>query len=137
MSNNPDLMEESKNNKINNNIVHTILTHSAPLWNLPAHRPRCLEAILYLEMASIKYHRKISTYNINAFAEELELVPMLRHRMEATRNIIDFCEGIGNEQSHVFGKNNGLNSHLQFSQKADISALQSLIKDRLHLVYVC
>lgn len=117
-------------------IVDTVLTHSAPLWNLPAHRPRCLESILYLEMASIKYRRKICKYNINAFVEEFELVPMLRHKMESTRNIIDFGEGIGNEQSHIFGKNNGLNAHLQFSEKADILALQSLIKDRLHLVYV-
>lgn len=137
-SNSPDLIEDNKRNYENNNInvINTVLTHSVPLWNLPCHRPRCLESILYLEMASIKYQRKICKYNINAFVEEFELVPMLRHKMETTRNIIDFCEGIGNQQSHVFGKNNGLNSHLQFSQKADISALQSLIRDRLHLVYV-
>ena len=133
MDNSPDIAEEEEESKTAN--IQTVLTHSAPLWNLPCHRAKCLESILYLEMASIKYQRKICKYNINAFVEELEL-PLLRYNMQTTRNVIDFCEGIGNQQTNIVGNNNGLNSHLEFSQQADVSALQSLIRDRLHLVFV-
>ena len=68
--------------------------------------------------------------------EELEL-PFLRHGLQTTRSVIDFCEGIGNVEARIVGKNNGLNAHLERSQKADIPGLQSLVRDRLHLVWVC
>eukprot|EP01084_Bolivina_argentea_P190967 328059_1 len=106
-----------------------LLTHSAPLEdNLPAHLARCLEAILYLEMCKLNYQRQISKYNINYFATELEL-PMLRYDRETTRNVIDFME-----RKHT----PSLNSKLELSdvQKADVTALQSLIRDRLHLVFL-
>ena len=122
-------------NNVSSEPITTMLTHSAPLWNLPAHRARCLEAMLYLEMADIKYKRKFVKYNINYFYSELEL-PLMRHNIQTTRNVIDFCEGIGNEKSLVMGTNNTLNSHLESPQQADVSALQSLIRDRLHLVFV-
>lgn len=125
----------SQNTEEHKQIVDTVLTHSAPLWNLPCHRPQCLEAILYLEMASIPYKRKHSRYNINCFVEELEL-PFLRHGLQTTRSVIDFCEGIGNVEARIVGKNNGLNAHLERSQKADIPGLQSLVRDRLHLVWL-
>merc|ERR1712228_19233 len=91
--------------------------------------------MLYLEMADIKYKRKFVKYNINYFYSDLSL-PFMRHNVDTTRNVIDFCEGIGNEKSFVMGTNNTLNSHLESPQHADVSALQSLIRDRLHLVFL-
>jgi len=115
--------------------VETVLTHSVPLWNLPCHRPQCLEAMLYLEMASIPYKRVPTKYSINYWDSGLEL-PFLRCGLQTTRSVIDFCEGIGNETAQIVGKNNGLNAHLEVSQKADIVALQSLVRSRLHLCYL-
>ena len=108
----------------------TVLTHSVPLWNLPCHQPKCLEAILYLEMSGIAYKRKITRYNINVFSDTQ--LPFLRHGLQTTRSVIDFYEN-----AQIAKEHNSLNSQLQLTQHADVTALQSLIRDRLSLVFVC
>ena len=43
----------------NNNEPVIVVTHSTRLWNLPAHRARCLETMLYLEMVGAKYEGRM------------------------------------------------------------------------------
>ena len=112
-----------------------VITHSAPLYNLPCHKPRCLESMLYLEMldSSLDYQRKICSYNINPFSKSIEL-PIVRYK---NRTIIGGSNNSTIDTLENIFKNSGLNCQLSPTQKADLIALTSLIRDKLHLVTVC
>lgn len=121
----------------------SVLTHSAPLWNLPAHKTSCLESLLYLEMMGIPYKRRISYYNINPFIEDINPLPIIQYtkkpnpkkNMNEDENAL--CFASTNIYDFLLSKNEkNLNESLSPTQKADVIALSSLIRDRLHLVTV-
>ena len=74
---------------------------------------------------------------MNPFEGSFQL-PHFQHHMRSMmgcQHIIEQCEGIG-ETIGIFGKNHGLNCALSPTQKADLTALQALIRQKLHLVTV-
>ena len=124
--------------------MNVVLTHSSPLWGLPAHDARCLEVMLYLEMSGMSYQRRLCKYTFNPFAPELVL-PILRYNTTTVCGdaIIDFFENANENASSIYAATNNaptnsspLDMSLSPTQRADVAALSALIRDRLHLVVV-
>lgn len=92
---------------------------------------------LYLEFLGIDYERHVCKYSHNPFEKSFKL-PHFQHHMKlmmGCESIMEGCEGQGDTVG-IFGKNHGLNCALSPTQKADVVALQALIREKLHLATV-